>query len=150
MGKIEVGVDIDAPLEKVFELFTDFSKASERIDGISKLELLTSGPIGKGTRFRETRVMMGKEATEEMEITDFQPNESYRVEAESCGAHYQTDYTFRPNGDRTKVEMSFEGKPVTFAAKLLSPAFLVMAKTVRKCLQDDLDCLKRIAESDDA
>ena len=55
MGKIEVAVDIEAPVEKVFALFTDFAKLDQRIDGIKKLELLTSGPIGKGTQFRETR-----------------------------------------------------------------------------------------------
>ncbi len=150
MGKIEVAVDIEAPVEKVFALFTDFAKVDQRIDGIKKLELLTSGPIGKGTQFRETRVMMGKEATEEMEITDFQPNESYRVEADSCGAHYTTDYKFDSNGNSTNVTMSFEGTPVTFAAKLLSPAMLLMAKTLRKCLEDDLACLKRVAESEDS
>ena len=150
MGKIEVAVDIEAPVEKVFALFTDFAKVDQRIDGIKKLELLTSGPIGKGTQFRETRVMMGKEATEEMEITDFQPNESYRVEADSCGAHYKTDYKFVSNGNSTNVAMSFEGTPVTFAAKLLSPAMLLMAKTLRKCLEEDLACLKRVAEAEDS
>ena len=149
MGKIEVDVDVNAPLEKVFDVFTDFMHAAERVEGITKLEVLTNGPIGKGTKFRETRVMMGKESTEEMEITDFQPNESLRVEANSCGAHYQTDYTFHQNGDSTNVKMSFEGKPVSFAAKLMSPMFLLMAKTVRKCLIDDMTCLKRFAESDE-
>ncbi|MFC1759235.1 SRPBCC family protein [Planctomycetota bacterium] len=149
MGKIEVVIDIDAPVEKVFAVFTDFAKVDQRVDGIKKLELLTSGPIGEGTQFRETRVMMGKEATEEMEITDFQPNESYRVEAESCGVHYTTDYQFLPNEESTNVSMAFDGEPVTFAAKLLSPAMLLMAKTLKKCLEDDLACLKRVAESDD-
>ena len=150
MSKVEAAIDIAAPVEKVFALFTDFAKVDQRIDGIKKLELLTSGPIGKGTLFRETRVMMGKEATEEMEITDFQPNESYRVEADSCGAHYTTDYRFSSDGDSTNVKMSFEGKPITFAAKLMSPGLLLMAKTVRKCLESDLACLKRVAESEDA
>lgn len=148
MSKIEVSTQIDAPVERVFALFTDLGKAEENIDGIKKLELLTSGPIGKGTQFRETRVMLGKEATEEMEITEFEPNESYRVEAESCGAKYITKYSFQPKGDTTVVRMSFEGKPLTFAAKLMSPAMLLMAKSVRQCLESDMACLKRIAESE--
>jgi hypothetical protein len=149
MSKIEVKTEIKAPVDRVFSLFTDFGNAADNVDGIAKLELLTSGPIGKGTQFRETRVMFGKEATEEMEITDFQRNKSYRVEAESCGAHYTTNYTFESNGEKTSVNMSFEGKPLTFAAKLLSPAMTLMAKTVRKCLESDMACLKRIAEEPD-
>jgi hypothetical protein len=42
--------------------------------------------------------------------------------------------------------MAFEAKPITFAAKLMSPAMMLMAKTMRKCMESDLACLKRIAE----
>ena len=138
---------INAPLEKVFEVFTDFSNAADRIDGIKSLDLLSDAPIGKGTRFRETRVMFGKEATEEMEITDFQPNESYRVEAESCGTHYVTDYTFRNDGTATIVELSFAGNPVSLMGKLMSPMFFFMKNTLRKCLEEDLSCLKKFIEN---
>ena len=56
---------VTAPREVVFEVAADFHNAAElNIQGIDSLEVLTDGPIGVGTRFRETRVMMGKSSTE--------------------------------------------------------------------------------------
>jgi len=63
---------IEAPREVVFDAALDLHSAAENIGAITKMEVLTDGPIGLGTRFRETRVMFRKEATELMEITVFE------------------------------------------------------------------------------
>jgi hypothetical protein len=65
-------------------VFTDLDGAAERVDGIQKLEKLTDGPVGLGTRFRETRRMFRKEAAEEMEFTAFEPGRSYGVCCDAC------------------------------------------------------------------
>lgn len=88
MPAVEITTTIAAPLARVFALFTDLEHAAQNIAAIQSLELLTPGPMRKGTRFRETRVMFGKQATEEMEVVDFVPGRSYSVAAESCGARY--------------------------------------------------------------
>ena len=90
MGMITVVKIIDAPLDRVFEVFTDLPGTPGRISAITKLEVLTDGPIGVGTRWRETRVMFGREATETMEITAIDPPRSYSAAANSCGCHYET------------------------------------------------------------
>ena len=81
--KISMSELLEAPRSDVFKLFTDIENASDRISGIRKLEVLSEVRSGVGLRWRETRVMFGKEATEEMEITGFDEPESYVVEAES-------------------------------------------------------------------
>ena len=43
------------------------------IPDITALEMLSEGPFGEGTRWRETRVMFKKEAVEEMWVTGFPP-----------------------------------------------------------------------------
>ena len=73
MKPIVVSVDIDVPIDRVFSIATDLQNAPERIGGITKLEVLTDGPFGLGTRWRETRVMFGREATEVMWVTAFDP-----------------------------------------------------------------------------
>ena len=45
---------IDAEPAEVFDRITDLHNAAERIEAITHLEVLTEGPIGAGTRFRET------------------------------------------------------------------------------------------------
>src|SRR5690606_37390928 len=85
MPKIEVSRSVNAPPATVFEMLTDLEGAPRRIPAIQKIEMLTPGPVGVGTRFRETRVMFGREASETMEFVAFEPGRSYTVTAFSCG-----------------------------------------------------------------
>ena len=90
--------------------------------------------------------MFGKEHTEEMQIESFTPNESYVVSADSCGAHYETTFRFTPQGQGTRVDMEFTATPVTFFARLMSPLCFLMGGGIKKCLEQDIDDLQRIAE----
>ena len=147
MASVCVEKDIAAPVERVFETLSDIPNADETISGITKIEMLSDGPVGVGTRWRETRVMFGKQATEEMEITEFNPNKNYVVEAESMGCHYRTDIRFQESELGTKVEMEFGAKPITFFAKLMTPVSWMMRGTMAKCLNKDLDDCKLVCES---
>ena len=146
--KFSMSGKIESPREVVFDLFTDLEKMADHIDGIARLEKLTEGPVGVGTRFRETRVFFKKEATEEMEFTRFEPGRSYTVECESCGAHYKSTYRFTPDGEATNIEVEFMSRPLTLFAKIMAPiGNLMMGSMMKKCLRKDLDNLKAIAES---
>ena len=148
MARITLTKDIEAQPERVFAVFTDFEKAPQAVTGIERLELLTDGPVGKGTRFRETRIMFKREATEEMEITAFDPGQGYTVEAESCGSHFKTDFRFVPIGRGTRVEMEVDCKPTTFMAKVMSPISALMMGPMKKCIQKDFDDLRAHVEGD--
>lgn len=148
MSTLSVTTKVNAPIERVFALFTEIDKAAERIPQITELVMLSEGPVGKGTRWRETRVIMKKEATEEMWITDFQPPKSYKVEANSHGMLYETLFQFEPEDDGTRVTWVFNGTPQTFGAKLTAPIFNLMFKGIMtKCMQGDVDALKAVAEA---
>ncbi len=145
--------DISASQEQVFTVFSDLRNAGRRISGINKLEVLTTGPVGVGTRWRETRTMFGKEATEEMEITAFEPPHSYRVEAHSHGAHYISDFTFTPidDGEATRVAMRFQGIPQTVMARIMALLMGKMMKgAVDKCMSADMEDLKKTVEGSEA
>ena len=88
----------EAPPERVFEVCTDLRNAARHINGIKKLEVLGDGPIGVGTRFRETRVMFKRECTEEMEIVSFDPPKGYAIGCESHGCRYRTDLRVTASG----------------------------------------------------
>lgn len=147
MSTVTVRTKVAAPANVVFEVASDLAHAAEHISGIKKLELLTDGPIAVGTRFRETRVMFHKEATEEMQITRLEPGRTYTVECESCGAHYSSTFQVQPEGSGSEMEMRLEARPLTLFAKLMSPLGFLMAGMMKKCLEQDLDDVKRIAES---
>ena len=61
----------------------DVEHAADTLSGIGAVEMLTEGPYAVGTRWRETRSMMGMTASEEMEVTEV---EDQRTAALAAGA----------------------------------------------------------------
>ncbi|MDA8016215.1 MAG: SRPBCC family protein [Thermoanaerobaculia bacterium] len=137
MTEISLSRTIAAPRNEVFARLSDFPKAAETISAITRIEMLTEGDVGVGTRFKETRKVFGREATEEMEVTRFDPPRSYTLEAESHGAHYVSTFTLEETSDGTEVELVFRATPLTLLAKFMS--FLtkpMMRKAMQECAKD--------------
>ncbi|WP_190122140.1 SRPBCC family protein [Streptomyces inusitatus] len=131
---------IAAPAERVWSALTDLERAPEVLSGVESVELLSPGPFGVGTRWRETRRMLGTSATEEMWVTASEPPLGYVVEAESRGAHYVSDFALRPAGpEATDVRMTFTARPPGGAAGLLAKVFGALgARAVAKAIARDL------------
>lgn len=149
MSNLSVEFHINAPLDRVFAVCTDFENAAENIDAVQRVEILTDGPIGVGTRFRETRIMFKREATETMEITAFDPPHSYTVEADSCGTHWSSTFTFAPDQSSaggTRINFTMVLSPRSLLAKMLSPLSRLMIGPMRKCVEQDFSDLKAVCE----
>jgi carbon monoxide dehydrogenase subunit G len=141
---------INAPPAAVFAAATDFANAPSRIKGITKMELLTDGPVRVGTRFKETRVMFGKEATETMEVVDLQPGRSYTLLANSCGCEYRTTVSVAadPSGRGSTISFDFSARPLSFGARLMSALMGWMMKgACVKAVRQDLTDLKTSLEA---
>ena len=83
---VEVQVTINGSKEAILAVITNIENASETISGIEKVEVLERPENGLvGLKWRETRTLFGKTATEEMWITDAAENEFYQTRAESHG-----------------------------------------------------------------
>ena len=143
---LSVSRDVHAPIEVVFDRAADFPNAAETISAITKMEMLTEGPVGVGTRFRETRIMFGREASEEMEITQFERPHRYRLFAESHGARYDSGLSFETVEGGTRVTMHFEATPLTFMAKIMSFMMKPMMKKMVSICAKDLEDLKAAVE----
>jgi len=139
---------INAPAGRVFEVLANPSGWAEAVEAIRKVEVLTPGPVGKGTRFRETRVMFGKEATETMEFTEFEPGKGFTIGCESCGVRYSTRHELREENGATELTMRMECRPLTIMTKVMSPVMgLLMGAAMRKCMAKDLEDLKKAVEA---
>jgi hypothetical protein len=137
---------INAPRETVFARASDFATAPNHIRGIKKVEMLTAGPVGKGTRFRETRIMFKREATEEMEVIAFDPPSGYVLGCESCGCRYRSEFRMTPRAGGTEVQMDFNVQPLTLFAKIMGFLMKPMMKMCVKEIAKDLDDLKASIE----
>ncbi|HKB15566.1 MAG TPA: SRPBCC family protein, partial [Planctomycetota bacterium] len=118
-----------------------------RIKGIQRIEMLTEGPVRVGTRFKETRKMFGKEATVTMEVVTFDPPHGYALGAEDHGCRYRCEFKFTPHAGGTRVEMTWEGTPLTFFSKVMGLLMAPMMKGMAsKCVEQDLTDLKASLE----
>lgn len=119
-----------AAAERVWAVATDLENAADTISAIGRVEVLSPPPFGVGTRWRETRRIMKKDATEEMWISAMEHGRSYTAEAASRGAHYVTTFacTPSPNGG-SDITMTFDALPTGMVSRVLS---VVMAPLVRR------------------
>lgn len=148
MAIVAIEKHTEASPDDVFALATDFRRAAERFRAITKTEVFTEGPTRLGTRFRETQIMFKREASEEMEVTRFDPPKGYDLSAESNGCRYLIALRFKPNGKGTQVEMKFDGTPLSFFSKLMSAVMMpMMLNSMKKACEGDLNDLKTAAES---
>jgi carbon monoxide dehydrogenase subunit G len=138
---------VRAPRERVFQVATDVPNWGTRIGAIERIEMLDPGPVRVGTRFKETRVVFRREATETMTVVALEPPQRFALAAQSCGSRYHTEFRFVPRDGGTEVEWSFQAQPLTLIARVsgfvLRPLF---KKLLRGCARD-LQDLKRCAEA---
>ena len=146
MTTVTVATEIAAPVERVFEVFTDLEHSAARVANIRKIELLTVGGPRLGTRWLETREVLGREDTAEMEITAYERNRTYTITHHKAGARIDTVFTFTPDGDRTTVRVEFDLQGSGRPPGTLAPVRWAIADKVRDVIGHDLANLKDFIE----
>lgn len=144
--RIAVEQEIGAPANATFAVIPDVNSWPVVISAIEKIEVLTPGPVGVGTRFRETRQMFGRSATEEMTIAEIEPPTRLVLTARNHGVEYTTVHMIAPTDSGCRVTVSFEGKPVEMLARVMAFLMRPLAGHLKRALQQDLDDLKRALE----
>ncbi|MGC6457722.1 MAG: SRPBCC family protein [Akkermansiaceae bacterium] len=146
---IESQVEIQGSASAVWNIISDIENASEAISGIDEVEILERPDEGLvGLKWRETRTLYGKTATEVMWITEAVENESYTARAESHGCLYLSTLSLAQKDDGVSLTMRHETKTQAFMAKLLAPVMgLMFKKTFRKLIHQDLTDIKAAVEA---
>jgi carbon monoxide dehydrogenase subunit G len=144
-----VSVTIEKPKEDVWQAITDFKNCQNYIESILSLEILEEPEDTLvGFKWRETREMFGKEATETMWITDVSENEFYQTRAESHGSIYISQMAVEEVDGHSKLTFSFTGEAVSFFAKIMSALMSsMMKKSLDQAMMKDLEDIKAYVES---
>ena len=147
--QVECEVAVSAKNEAVWAAITDHERWTEIISGIEKVEVLEKPEDGLvGFKWRETRTMFGKTATEEMWITEAVENSYYKTRAESHGCVYESTISVREEGEGCVLKMQFSGAPQGCLAKVLMvPMGFLFKRATIKALQQDLEDIKAAVES---
>jgi uncharacterized protein YndB with AHSA1/START domain len=147
MATVKVSDRFAAPVEKVFRYFSDVEHAPAHVSGIKRIEMLTTGPIGLGSRWRETRETLDVTDSAEMEVTSFERNRTYTITHHKAGVRIDTLFWFEPseNGGTT-VSVEFELDTGGLPPGILAPLNWAIAGKVRDVLGHDLADLKKSLE----
>jgi len=146
--EVATSVVIHAPRPVVWKRITDIEHATQTIRGIEKVEILERPASGLvGLKWKETRTMFGKTATEIMWITDAVEPEFYKTRAESHGAIYVSSLELAEKAGGTELTMRFSGEAVTTSARLMWILMGWMFKgATRKACAKDLGDIKAAVE----
>lgn len=149
--KVSARIDIAAPTEAVWRAITDIENSTAMISGILDIEVLEQPEEGiVGLRWKETRRMFGKEASEIMWITEAVDNAYYHTRAESHGSVYTTELKLDSGsaGDCTTLTMTFSGEAQTPGVKIAAFCMgFFVRPSMKKTLQQDLADIKRFVET---
>ncbi len=145
---IEVEVTIEGSKADVWNVITDIQNAADTITGIEEIEVLERPGDGLvGLKWKETRTIFGRTATEIMWITDVVENEMYKTRAESHGAVYITSLVVSEQGAKTRLTMAFDAAPQTLSAKVMAATTgIFFKKATKNALEQDLIDIKTAVE----
>ena len=92
---LQLQTTIAAPPDTVWTSLTDIPNWPSWLPNIVRLEMLGDDAFGIGMRFRETRKMFGRDATEVFEVIAIRPAESLELRVDgSEGASRRGSYHF--------------------------------------------------------
>jgi carbon monoxide dehydrogenase subunit G len=147
---VKVQRDILAEPAEVWAVLTDLDRFAKVLTSVDLVERVSGTGFEVGTRWRETRRMFGKSATEEMWVAAIEPPTRMVVRAESKGTVYETVFELAPSSLGTRLSVTFgaettdasAGQKLTWA--LMGP---LGAKATKSALEQDLADIAIAVES---
>jgi uncharacterized membrane protein len=143
MAQFAANRTIDAPADRVFETVAHIENFQRAVPHITNVEFLTESHTGIGTRFRETRLMRGREVTTELEVTEYEPNQRVRLVSDAGGTVWDTMFTVRDNDGESVVSLLMDARPYKLTARVMNR---VISRMIRKGIEGDLDGVKAYCE----
>lgn len=144
MAYVDLSLSIAAPLATVFAAIAHPENFERVAPQLKRIEFLSETRRGTGTRFRETRLMKGREAVTELEITEYAENTFVRMVADTHGTVWDTLFTVTPEGDGTRLTLSMDARPHAWAQKLIVP---LIRKVVAGAVEEDMRSVKAWCEN---
>lgn len=145
---VEASITINASKAAVWTATTDIANFAQLLSGVEKIEVVEKPANGLvGLKWKETRILFGKEATVEKWITEAKENEFYRTRAEQDGFVFIT--TNRVSGSDGAVTLTgvHETQPQGFASKLKALPMVFFKGVIKKAILQDLEDIKAAVEA---
>ena len=145
MSRTAISRTIKAPVEQVFDTVAHIENFSTAVPHITAVEFLSEQKRGVGTRFRETRVLRGRQATTELEVTEYVANQCIRIVSDEGGTIWDTVFTVTGVEEGTRLDMVMDASAYKLLSKLFNP---LMKGIIRRAIKGDLDAVKAYCEGE--
>ena len=141
MIEADGSVQIDAPIEAVFDYLADARNEPQWLPGAQEVGKTSDGPVGLGTRFEGVYARAGRVA---LELVEFVPPTRVTFRARVKIADFDDAVTLTERDGGTALSARMEAGP-RGAMKLFAPP---MARTMRRQFETDWMHLKEALERD--
>lgn len=143
MIKQELTQHVNAPVEKVFALVTDFRRNKEWQNGVTESSQTPDGPTQLGTQFKTVRTFLGQHIEATGEVTEFVPNQKFGIRSTSGPMQFSMSQTFESTGAGTTMHMVVEMEGSGFF-KIAEGA---LGKNITKEFEAQAEKLKAVLEA---
>lgn len=141
--KVKITKNIQASKEKVFETIADIRNFSKVVDTIVNVEFLSEMKVGVGTKFKETRLMQGKEASTILECTEYIENDRVRLVSDTHGTIWDSIFTVNELDGMTQLKLVMTARTKNIFYSVMNVIFKgIMSKAIEK----DMDAVKAYCE----
>ena len=136
----------DAPIDRVFELGSDFARYPEWNTIYSEIKEVT-GPAALGTRVHGVTKVLGRRMEGWGEVVEVDPPRLLKIAGTGLeGGTVSTTYRFTPVGDGTDYEFESEYQlPAGFLGQIADKLFV--EKAVERDLRHSLENFKALVEA---
>lgn len=109
MGQIQKQLAFNAPLEKVWKIWTDVEKTPEWVEGVQESRLISATHEGKGLSWNE-KCQFGKNVIQmDHEVTEWEPLKRTVIRTGlPMGGSMERVADFKSSGPGTEVNLSLE------------------------------------------
>lgn len=144
MSKVVYTIEVNAPIEKVFDAVSDADKQKIWMEGLEETiypSPLEGNPVGKP--FKQ-RIREGGRVNEyDGEVTAYDKPNHLGVRVSNKQFAVQVDYRFTPTGSGTRLDYSAEMMMHTWVARIMG---LLFGWFTRGILDKQMKKLKQVAE----
>jgi carbon monoxide dehydrogenase subunit G len=139
MANVETSISISKPVEKVFNFLTDLQNQKALNSSIT--DVVFSGKVAVGTRYKIKGTVMGRTFESENEIVAIEPNKKFSVKtlAAPPASDVTNVYTLEKEGSGTKLSLSMDAIVFPGTENLVIPR-------LRAGLDTALASIKKIIE----
>ncbi len=145
MNEFQIELDIESPVETVFEALTNFKRIPDWNSSVIEVKVANDAPLGVGSTVVYIGKFLGRTFESPAQVTEFVPSTKYSSTSVSGPFQLEVTYNLKATGTGTRITSDFRGESRGFF-KLAEPVITRLAKNL---FESSMDNFKALLEADD-